>query len=94
MWSLGIEAIFVRLTTAWRPQGRRANQAEVDPGVDVQGQAKQLLRDGVTINIGEIHSGQVRVGVEAPRLVMANRNELLSPSQHTDHCYKLRAPLY
>ena len=49
----------------------------IDPGVDVDVLTKQLLRDGITIHIGEMHGGQVRVGIEAPRQVMVKRNELL-----------------
>lgn len=57
----------------------------IDPGVDVEALAKQLLRDGITIYIGEMHGGQVKVGVEAPKLVMVMREELCQTIATNEH---------
>lgn len=37
-----------------------------------------LIDDGITIRVGEIHGGQVKVSVEAPKQVRVMREELLS----------------
>lgn len=48
----------------------------IDPGVDTEKLLLRLLRDGITIYIGEMHGGQVGIGVEAPRQVTVLRGEL------------------
>lgn len=48
----------------------------IDPGVDTSKLLEHLLRDGITIAIGEIKGAQVRVAIEAPREILALRSEL------------------
>lgn len=48
----------------------------IDPGVDTEKLLQHLLRDGITIHIGEMHGGHVRVGVEAPKQVIVMREEI------------------
>lgn len=50
----------------------------IDAGVDADKLLKQLLRDGITIYIGEMHDGQVKVGVEAPSQLIIMREEITS----------------
>jgi sRNA-binding carbon storage regulator CsrA len=48
----------------------------IDPGVDTGALLKHLLRDGITIHVGELHGGKVKIGVDAPREVLVLRDEL------------------
>lgn len=48
----------------------------IDPSVDVEALVQQLLRDGITIQIGEARGGQVRISIEAPKQVLVLREEL------------------
>lgn len=49
----------------------------IDPGVDTEKLLQHLLRDGITINVGEIGLRQVRIGIEAPAEVQVMRAEIL-----------------
>lgn len=48
----------------------------IDPGVNAEKLLQTLLRDGITIRIGEMHGGHVKVAIEAPKQVMVMREEL------------------
>jgi sRNA-binding carbon storage regulator CsrA len=48
----------------------------IDPGVDTEALLKHLLRDGITIHVGELSGGQVRIGVDAPKEILILRDEL------------------
>jgi hypothetical protein len=49
----------------------------IDPGVDTAALLKHLLRDGITIHVGELHGGKVKIGVDAPREILVLRDELI-----------------
>ena len=50
----------------------------IDPGVDTKKLFKELLRDGITVHIGELQGqSQVRIGVEAPKQILILRDELI-----------------
>lgn len=49
----------------------------IDPGVDTEALLKHLLRDGITIHVGEIGCGRVKVGVDAPKEILILRDELV-----------------
>lgn len=49
----------------------------IDPGVDTEALLKHLLRDGITIQVGELHGGKVKIGVDAPREILVLRDELV-----------------
>lgn len=48
----------------------------IDPGVDPEKLLQHLLRDGITINVGEIGRSQVKISIEAPPDVLVLREEL------------------
>ena len=48
----------------------------IDPGVDAAALLQHLLRDGITIHIGELSGGKVRIGVDAPKEMLVLRDEL------------------
>ena len=48
----------------------------IDPGVDAAALLLHLLRDGITIHIGEHSGGKVRIGVDAPKEMLVLRDEL------------------
>ena len=48
----------------------------IDPGVDTEALLKHLLRDGITIHVGEIGCGRVKTGVDAPKEILILRDEL------------------
>lgn len=49
----------------------------IDPGIDTEQLLRHLLRDGITVHIGAMSRGQVRVSIEAPKEVLLLRNELI-----------------
>ena len=49
----------------------------IDPGVDTERLLQQLLREGITVHIGEFSGRKVKVAIEAPREVTVLREELL-----------------
>jgi hypothetical protein len=49
----------------------------IDPSVDTAALLKHLLRDGITIHVGELHGGKVKIGVDAPREILVLRDELI-----------------
>lgn len=50
----------------------------IDPGVDTEKLLKQLLRDGITVHVGAIQGhSQVRIGIEAPKQFLIQRDELI-----------------
>ena len=50
----------------------------IDPGVDTEKLLKELLRDGITMHIGEIQGqSQVRIGIEAPKQILILHDELI-----------------
>jgi carbon storage regulator CsrA len=57
----------------------------IDPGVDTEALLKHLLRDGITIHVGEIDGGKVRIGVDAPKEILVLREELLRGSLCEKH---------
>ncbi|TLX53816.1 hypothetical protein DN824_21620 [Stutzerimonas nosocomialis] len=50
----------------------------IDPCVDTEKLLAELLRDGITIHIGEFDGRQVAVSIEAPKSINIVRDELLS----------------
>lgn len=51
----------------------------IDPGIDAKKLLKELLRDGITMHIGEIQGqSQVRIGIEAPKQMLILRHELIN----------------
>jgi sRNA-binding carbon storage regulator CsrA len=50
----------------------------IDPGVDTAKLLQHLLRDGITIHVGEIGAGKVKIGVDAPKEILILRDELVS----------------
>jgi hypothetical protein len=62
----------------------------IDPGVDTEALLKHLLRDGITIHVGEIGSGRVKIGVDAPREILVLRDELADRQAQggLDGCFK------
>lgn len=48
----------------------------IDPAVDTEALLKHLLRDGITLHVGEMQGGQVRIGIDAPREMLILRDEL------------------
>lgn len=48
----------------------------IDPGVDTEALLKHLLRDGITIHVGEISGGKARFAIDAPREILVLRDEL------------------
>lgn len=48
----------------------------IDPGVDTGALLKHLLRDGITIHVGALSRGQVRIGIDAPKEMLVLRDEL------------------
>lgn len=48
----------------------------VQPGTDADDLLAQLLLDGITIRVGQMKSGQVRIGIEAPEDLQILRGEL------------------
>lgn len=63
--------------TVTRREGEQI-RLTIDPGVDTEKFLQHLLRDGITVHIGAIAGGKVRVAVEAPKEVLILRDELLS----------------
>ncbi|MNF94180.1 hypothetical protein D3C84_768800 [compost metagenome] len=51
--------------TLTRHEGERI-KLSIDPGVDTEALLKHLLRDGITIHVGELGSGKARISIEAP----------------------------
>jgi sRNA-binding carbon storage regulator CsrA len=49
----------------------------IDPGVDTDKLLQHLLRDGITVHVGALNGGKVRIGIEAPPEVLVLRNELI-----------------
>jgi hypothetical protein len=49
----------------------------IDPGVDTEALLKHLLREGITVHVGEMGGGKVRIGVDAPKEILVLREELL-----------------
>lgn len=62
----------------------------IDPGVNTEALLKHLLRDGITIRVGEMSGGKVRIGVDAPREVLVLRDELADRQAQggLDGCFK------
>lgn len=61
---------------------RRAGQSIVltlAPDADPEKALLQFLRDGITVEIRQIESGNVRVSIDAPRTIQILRNELIHP---------------
>jgi sRNA-binding carbon storage regulator CsrA len=61
---------------------RRAGQSIVltlAPDADPEKTLLQFLRDGITVEIRQIESGNVRVSIDAPRTIQILRNELIHP---------------
>jgi sRNA-binding carbon storage regulator CsrA len=48
----------------------------IDPGVDTEMLLKHLLHDGITIHVGEMGGGKVKIGVDAPKQILVLRDEL------------------
>jgi hypothetical protein len=48
----------------------------IDPGVDTHALLQHLLRDGITIHVGALSGGQVRIGIDAPKEMLVLRDEL------------------
>ncbi len=48
----------------------------IDPAVNTEALLRHLLRDGITVHVGEIQNGRVRVSIDAPKQVLILRGEL------------------
>ncbi|UTW08000.1 carbon storage regulator [Pseudomonas benzenivorans] len=48
----------------------------IDPAVNTEALLHHLLRDGITVHVGEIQNGRVRVSIDAPKQVLILRGEL------------------
>ncbi|MNR32184.1 carbon storage regulator [compost metagenome] len=77
---------YTLLNPSWEVIGyaesRRAGQSIVlslAPGADPENAWRQFLRDGITVMISQIESGNVRVSIDAPRTIQILRNELIHP---------------
>lgn len=46
------------------------------PGTDCEALLLQLLVDGITIRVGQVSGGQVKIGVDAPQDLQILRAEL------------------
>ncbi|MCQ4258153.1 carbon storage regulator [Stutzerimonas stutzeri] len=58
-----------------RTEGERIT-LRVQPGTDADDLLAQLLLDGITIRVGHLKSGQVKIGIEAPEDLQILRAEL------------------
>ena len=61
---------------------RRAGQSIVltlAPDADPEKALLQFLRDGITVEINQIESGNVHVSIDAPRTIQILLNELIHP---------------
>jgi len=47
------------------------------PDADPEQAVRQLLRDGITIEINQVDRGRVRVSIDAPRTIQIMRDELI-----------------
>jgi len=48
----------------------------VSPGTDAEDLLAQLLLDGITVRVGQMGGGQVKIGIEAPHDLQILRSEL------------------
>lgn len=65
-----------------RRDGERIHLS-IDPGADIEQLVQQLQSGGITIQIHTgISSGQVRVGIDAPRNISILRGELIDRAPH------------
>ena len=60
--------------TVTRREGEQI-RLTIDPGVDTEQLLQHLLRDGITVHIGEIAGHKVRVSIEAPKEVLIWRED-------------------
>lgn len=63
--------------TVTRREGEQI-RLTIDPGVDTERLLQQLLREGITVHIGELSGRQVKVAIEAPKEVLILRDELVA----------------
>lgn len=66
--------------TVTRHEGERI-KLSIDPGADTDTLLKHLLSYGITLYIGEMSGGKVRVSVDAPREILILREELLAAAE-------------
>jgi hypothetical protein len=69
--------------TVTRHEGERS-KLSIDPGVDTETSLKHLLSNGITLYIGEMSGGKVRVSIDASREILVLREELLATTE-IDH---------
>lgn len=72
------EALSMGFLTLTRREGEQIRMT-IDPGVNTDALLQHLLRDGITLHVGELRGGKVRIGVEAPKEVLVLRDELVTP---------------
>lgn len=69
--------------TLTRREGEQIRMT-IDPGVDTQALLQHLLRDGITLHLGEVRGGNVRIGIDAPREILVLRDELTISDKSID----------
>lgn len=63
--------------TLTRREGEKV-QLSIAPAVDTTALLQHLLKDGISIHVGEVRGGKVRISIEAPREMLVLREELSS----------------
>ena len=48
----------------------------IKPGVDTDALLQHLLRDGITIHVGELGRNKIRLGIDTPTEILVLRDEL------------------
>ena len=48
----------------------------IKPGVDTDALLQHLLRDSITIHVGELGRNKIRLGIDAPTEILVLRDEL------------------
>lgn len=61
--------------TVSRSEGEQI-KLSIKPGVDTDTLLQHLLRDGITIHVGELGRNKIRLGINAPTEILVLRDEL------------------
>lgn len=62
--------------TVTRREGQHI-RLTIDPGVDTEKLLQHLLRDGITVHVGEFKGKKVSISIEAPAEIGIIRSELV-----------------